>query len=326
MAQTKKQVNGRGRPKKWFTSQKVSNTDTVENNLRGRPKKVRKIDDSINTKIDNHKKSVSKIEKDNERISQQLHTEKLSSKQIERQNVKTNDDKIESNIHKNADHFSLVILVLAILFFIFAVWKTFFFNRIDADDLEIKEIWETTENMDENIDENFVEYNEWENMDENINEYNEWENQDRSIQESEPEYVAENYDSNVWSPDENDVQIINSFYNSVNELNFTDINGSVDKYLKNSDTFRTYFSQNWLTRFRNKITENWVSVSNIALESWDENSTRYYNYTLNYQLKDSESSYQEQWELAIVKRNNKLLIGSIRCITTWCSKMPFFQP
>ena len=313
MAQTKKQVNGRGRPKKWFTSQKVSNTDTVENNLRGRPKKVRKIDDSINTKIDNHKKSVSKIEKDNERISQQLHTEKLSSKQIERQNVKTNDDKIESNIHKNADHFSLVILVLAILFFIFAVWKTFFFNRIDADDLEIKEIWETTENIDENISENSVENNEWEN-------------QNRDIQESEPEYVAENYDSNVWSPDENDVQIINSFYNSVNELNFTDINNSVDKYLKNSDTFRTYFSQNWLTRFRNKISENWITVSNIVLKSWDGNSTRYYNYTLNYQLKDSDNSYQEERELAIVKRNDKLQIGSIRCVTTWCSKMPFFQP
>ena len=30
-------------------------------------------------------------------------------------------------------------------------------------------------------------------------------------------------------------------------------------------------------------------------------------------------------EAAIVNRNDKELIGSLKCVTTWCSKMPFFQ-
>ena len=77
MTQTKKQSIGRGRPKKSFnnTSKKVeievSQNDVVIP-VRGRPKKSRRIDDSINTKIDNQKKSIAKIQKENDRISNQI--------------------------------------------------------------------------------------------------------------------------------------------------------------------------------------------------------------------------------------------------------------
>jgi hypothetical protein len=36
--------------------------------------------------------------------------------------------------------------------------------------------------------------------------------------------------------------------------------------------------------------------------------------------------FQEEWETAIITKNEKKLIGSLRCTTTWCSKMPFFNP
>jgi|GEM_PF-5301432 len=36
--------------------------------------------------------------------------------------------------------------------------------------------------------------------------------------------------------------------------------------------------------------------------------------------------FEEQREAAIIDRNDKELIGSLRCTNTGCSKMPFFNP
>jgi hypothetical protein len=65
----------------------------------------------------------------------------------------------------------------------------------------------------------------------------------------------------------NDQTLIYNFYNYINELDYDHINASVDKYLRNSDVFRTYFTQNWLSRFKNKVNNNGLNISNINLKS-----------------------------------------------------------
>jgi hypothetical protein len=178
------------------------------------------------------------------------------------------------------------------------------------------EMWDTTEYVDEYVDE----YNNSEAINEENNNWEYIENTDNTRVGN--EVVENNLNSDLQS---NDYTIIYNFYSYINDLDYTNINSSVDKYLKNSDVFRTYFTQNWLSRFRDKINSNGLSINNINLVSWDENSTRYYSYTVHYELAESGEGFNEDWELAIVNRNGEYLIGSIRCVTTWCSKMPFFQ-
>lgn len=330
MSQTKKQVNGRGRPKKWFDSIKeTKSVDTATNGVssRGRPKKVRKIDDSINTKIDSQKKSIAKIEKANEEISKWIWVQNFSTKKIEKSNWDLNS--FEFNTNQKADNFALIILICSMLFFMLALGKTFLVRNNNLADLEIKDLSDITQIINnpevENVpDDEFIPENTQtvEYIGENIEGSNVYEDDENPWYVESEIYVPENVDNSVAGSDS---EILHSFYNHINNLDFSDINASVDKYLKNSDVFRTYFSQNRLTHFSDKISENGLSISNINLKSGDENSTRYYLYNVTYQLKETWEIVEEEREAAIVKRNDQYLIWSLRCVTTWCSKMPFFQ-
>lgn len=323
MPKTKNQSNGRGRPTKWFNlvKEKKLQDETNKNAGRGRPKKVRKIDDSINTKIDIQRKSVAQLEKANKEIERNLWDCKLTSSN--RQKAEFDMENTGFSNDKRADNFSLIVLICAMLFFIFALGKTFLYKTtlaeikihelINHQNTATDEIWEQSEYVDE--------YNEWWDAVELSNEENISTNEDIEIWTND-ELVENNLNTDIQS---NDHTIIYNFYRYINDLDYTNINSSVDKYLKNSDVFRTYFTQNRLSRFREKINSNGLSINNINLVSWDENSTRYYSYTIHYELAESGEGFDEDWELAIVNRNGEYLIGSIRCVTTWCSKMPFFQ-
>lgn len=326
MSQTKKSWNGRGRPKKGFDN--IKETKFQNNNIseeqvsRGRPKKVRKIDDSINTQIDSHKKSVAKLEKVNNEISKWIGISTFSSEKIEQSNWGSTD--FEFNNNQKADNFARIILICSMVFFILALWKAFVSNQRSFAELQIRELSRIQADQIEPLDN----MDEWqENIDESVivnSEENNEVNDELTIDDNNENIITDtSYTENYAFSD--DIQIIQNFYGYINILDFSNINASVDKYLKNSDVFRTYFSQNRLTNFINKISNNWLSISNIQLESGDENSTRYYLYDISYQLKDSWEYIQEQRESAIVKRNDQYLIWSIRCVTTWCSKMPFFQ-
>lgn len=326
MSQTKKLWNGRGRPKKWFNSikeTKLQNNNTSEEQVsRGRPKKIRKIDDSINTQIDSHKKSVAKLEKVNNEISQWIGISSFSSRKIEQSSWDSTD--FEFNSNQKADNFARIILIGSMVFFILALWKAFVSNQHSFAELQIRELSRAQTDQTTQLDD----IDEWyENIDENVtvnSEENNEVNDEITVYENNGNTTTDTpYIENYAFSD--DIQIIQNFYGYINILDFTNINASVDKYLKNSDVFRTYFSQNRLTNFINKISDNWLSISNIQLESGDENSTRYYLYDVSYHIKESWEYIQEQRESAIVKRNDQYLIWSIRCVTTWCSKMPFFQ-
>ena len=331
MSQTKKQSNGRGRPTKWFNLVKEKKLqEGTTNATRGRPKKVRKIDDSINTKIDTQRKSVSQLEKANKEIERQLWECKLPQNRTKWPAL--NIENIGFDDSKKADNFSLIVLICAMLFFIFALGKTFLYKTTMAE-IKIHELissqnivadnewdWEWYGNMDEyNNEEWVINDEEWMN-----NGGEEIINNEEEI--SNNEYVYEEVESNIAVDlQSNDQTLIYNFYNYINNLDFDNINASVDKYLRNSDVFRTYFTQNWLTRFKDKISSNGLRIDNITRKSWDENSTRYYNYTIHYELAESGESFDEDWELAVVNRNWEYLIWSVRCVTTGCSKMPFFQ-
>ena len=71
-----KKNQSRGRPKKdyWDLKNKIAQK-TAENKWkvgRGRPKKEKRIDDSINTKISNHHKDISELEKKNKEIHSKI--------------------------------------------------------------------------------------------------------------------------------------------------------------------------------------------------------------------------------------------------------------
>lgn len=325
MPKTKSQWNGRGRPAKWFTlikERKLNKDETNKTTVRGRPKKVRKIDDSINTKIDMQRKSVAQLAKANKEIEKNLGDYKLESKSLDEPNLSLENSKPSRN--KGADNFSLIILICAMLFFIFALGKTFLYKTTLAE-IRIHELTnnQSTVTADEIWEQ--PEYLGWDYVElsdeENINTDNNDNSDDVEIWINN-EITENNLDTDIQS---NDHTIIYNFYKYINDLDYTNINSSVDKYLKSSDVFKTYFTQNRLSRFKEKISSNGLSINNIHLVSWDENSTRYYSYTVHYELAENGENFDEDRELAIVKRNGEYLIGSIRCVTTWCSKMPFFQ-
>lgn len=325
MPKTKNQSNWRGRPTKWFNlvKEKKLQDETNKNAGRGRPKKVRKIDDSVNTKIDIQRKSVAQLEKANKEIEKNIWDCKLASSNRQRVDFDMENSWFSSD--KRADNFSLIVLICAMLFFIFALGKTFLYKTTLAE-IKIHELLNnqsTVTDVTWDQDEYADEHNEWWDYVELSSDENVDTSYDGSAEIWVNNVIAENnLDTNIQS---NDQTLIYNFYNYINELDYDRINASVDKYLRNSDVFRTYFTQNWLSRFKNKVNENGLSIININLKSGDENTTRYYDYTIHYELAESGEGFDENWELAIVNRNGEYLIGSIRCVTTWCSKMPFFQ-
>jgi hypothetical protein len=50
-----------------------------------------------------------------------------------------------------------------------------------------------------------------------------------------------------------DVELIKLFYEKLNKREFSELSNLTDRYLKNSDAYRTYFSSNWLNNFLDKI-------------------------------------------------------------------------
>lgn len=322
MTQTKTQNSGRGRPKKGFdlVQKKISESNqTNENQNRWRPKKIRKIDDSINTKIDTKKKEISQIEKSNKDISSKIENiASFSAKKINNSNW--NIKEIEFDDDKKANTFSLCLLICSMAFFIFAIYKTFFINNIqnyidlesELNSITIEELRDNNENIAQEEPQEQIQND----TQIEINEEPQYTENTTVIESNEPAQ------QNTYAL-EQDINLIQNFYSYMNNLDFDNLNAISDKYLKNSDAFRTYFGKNRLTNFYNKI-EWWLNIKNINIISWDENSTRHYRYTINYTMKQWDWHTEER-EAAIVNRNWNLLVWSVQCITTWCSKMPFFQ-
>ena len=317
-------TNSRGRPKKdfWELKNKLA-IEAAENKgkvSRGRPKKQRTIDDSINTKISNHHKDVAILEKKNQEIHESM---------------SVNSEKNNNNRENNAEKYSKIALCFSIIFCVFAIlyWIVSSVKSQNKELVfsEINNTWYTQDNTQDNTQENQIQIQIWYNNEswdfveiENID----IANNDEQINDDYRSETNDENDSALVVLDEisnSDVDLIKSFYDKINKREFSELSSLTDRYLRNSDAYRTYFSSNWLNHFLDKIVWNKIIVWWFYESPSNKPTAKNYRYNVKYKLPTSNGMTNEDREIAIVDRNWERLIWSIMCITTWCSRMPFFQ-
>lgn len=295
-----KKNSTRGRPKKdfWELKEKI-NKEAAENKWkfwRWRPKKEKKIDDSVNTKISNHHKDIKELEKKNNEIHKNI------------KNVSINSNYEESKKEK----YSRIILGFSLAFFLCAVMYTIVYRVILPFSNNIDSSVSNSENNEDIINMQ-IWYNDqsWEFV-----EFEKVEIDNSKKEDTQNETMSNNQY----------VDLIQSFYDKINNRKFSELSDMADIYLKKSDSFKSYFNENWLSKFLNKIAWNKVYIWEFnELPSTKADVIKYW-YTVKYKVNWNNNLTKEQREIAIVNRDGKDLIWSIMCITTWCSKMPFFQP
>jgi len=286
IAKIKKTKTNRGRPKKDFIITAVKKNIDNYWRWRGRPKKEKKFDDSINTKISNHNKEINKISRENEKMHLEIKSTSFVNKKIKKKD------------NKKSDNFALWLLIFSMILFIFSLYKTFYikpYNNLDN--------YEAQKNVDTEIT------------------LDTWIALIKDVSQNEEVLIIES-----WMIAKSN--IIWDFYQNINDKKFAEISNMVDSYLKNSNVFRTYYNQNWLSKFLWNLVNEKIYVTNIKekIVEWQKDGVSNYTYTIKYKIKDNNELFKEERETAIVTKNEKILIGSLRCITTWCSKMPFFNP
>ena len=306
-----KNVSLRWRPKKdfWELKSKLAQ-EAIENKWklwRWRPKKQRSIDDSINTKISNHRKDIAVLEKNNENIHKNIKINKIS------ENTESLLSEDKKQREEKAQYYSKVALVFSIAFFFLAILFFIINKKSSYQKLNFQEINST---WDENIVNTVQE-------DESI-QLEIWYT-DNSWDFIAFESIDINSENNVYENNNEDISLINSFYDSINNRKFSELSNITDSYLKKSDSYKTYFSSNWLSNFLDKIAWNKIFVGKITELPSDKPNVKHYSYIVKYKLNNESTFRQEDREIAIVERNWERLIWSIMCVTTWCSRMPFFQ-
>lgn len=281
-----KKNQGRWRPKKdfWELKSKIAN-EAIQNKWkywRWRPKKEKKIDDSVNTKLSNHSKDINAIEKKNIEIHKGITSKKLSN----------NYTLSKSEKHEK---YSQILLLCAILIFIISI-LLFTSSRIKKNKLNFTEIEDLSNSEIQQV-----------------------EKQNENSENVTIEIIEADSYKNEYS------DLIESFYDKINNRDFSSLADITDSYLKKTDTYRTYFSVNRLSNFLDKIAWNKVYITEIKELPSDKPDVKHYWYTIKYKVDWVNHLIEEEREMAIVNRNWKKLIWSIMCVTTGCSKMPFFQ-
>lgn len=121
-------------------------------------------------------------------------------------------------------------------------------------------------------------------------------------------------------------QKIIEFYNYINNWEQKEIYNITENWLKQSKIFQTYFSNNRLSRFVNNLDEQKISITINKTEIWTISTV---DYTITYILpntKQEQKQYQEQRSATLIQKDWIYKISKIMCVTTWCSRMPFFNP
>ena len=279
-----------GRPKKdfWELKEKL-NQEAIENKWkfkRGRPKKIKEVATNTIEKTQN-----------NNQFSHKIIYEEASDS-----NIKTS----------NAEEISKKFLYCCAIFFlislvIFSIQK---FKNESIDNQIESDNTKTTEELNNG---NEVTLELW---------YNDNSGNFVSI-----ETLETNDTQDIDEPKNNDenIVLIETFYEKINKKDFDSISPLIDKYLKENNSFKMYYSSSWLTNFLNKIYNNEIYVTNINKVPYEKTNVQRYTYDVKYVLNSDQKLHQEQRQIDVVNRNWEHLIWSIMCITTWCSRMPFFQ-
>ena len=296
---TKTKKSNRGRPRKDFSNMKIKKEESNIKRPRGRPRKEKKLEETVKTKISKHSTDISKLSKANEKI------------QLEISNANFSSRKVWEN--KKSNNFALGLLIFSMLLLIFSLYKTFYSSSIQSniisDGIVYKQINENTKSDKQELETKIVEY--------------EVEKKD----EAEKKDLENKKPADETEEDAHEFEIINTFYNTLNNKEFSELSKLVDSYLKSSNVYRTYYSNNWLNKFTERLANKKVYLLNIKeinLENKKE-GVKYYSYILRYKLNDSNELFTEEREASVITRWDKKLIWSLHCITVWCSKMPFFN-
>ncbi len=294
----KSKSTNRGRPKKEFKSMK-KNKDTNIKRKRGRPKKSSNIKktDSVNTRISKHGKDIKKLSKNNNKIHLDIKDTTFSSK------------KIKKTKNKKSDRFALGLLIFSMLLFIFSLYKTFY---LDSDHILKKQI------------DNDIIISTWSTITEDVSKDNwklivenwELEEKDENIKDEDITVVVEPQ----W------MNIIKNFYQKINQKKFEELVVFVDNYIKFSNVFNTYYTENWMWNFLSHLNNEKIYITNLEQMESEKENVEYYTYNIKYKLKNNNEMFEEKWKVAIVDKWWEKMIWSIQCINTGCSKMPFFNP
>jgi len=287
----------RGRPKKdfWELKEKI-NQEAIENKWKFKRWRPRKIQETTKN------------------IVEETYTEnKFAYKVINKESPITNTN------NSKAEQISKKFLYCCVIFFLISI-GIFLIQKYKERNMNKLQFSETSTNTTEtttDINNNNVTLEIWYND-------NSWnfvwiEKLDTSDIENETENksIPKNNDENIT--------LIETFYKKINKKEFDSIKSITDKYLKENNSFKTYFNANRLTNFLNKIHNHEIYVSNIKEVEYNKENVQRYIYDIKYILNSDQKLHQEQRQIDVVNRNWEHLIWSIMCITTWCSRMPFFQ-
>lgn len=114
--------------------------------------------------------------------------------------------------------------------------------------------------------------------------------------------------------------ILEGIYWAIKEAKIDEIYQYIDTNLKQTSTFKTYFSKNRLQRFLNNIDNQNISIESLSID----NDTGKIHYKVMYSIKNTP--FIEEREAFFITKENELKIAKIMCVTQGCSKMPFFNP
>lgn len=119
--------------------------------------------------------------------------------------------------------------------------------------------------------------------------------------------------------DNEKAKIIENFYWAIIN-NKEDISTYVDTPLRRTDTFKIYFREKRLNSFIENIDPQSFSFTITSIDETKNEIT----YNIYYSINGVD--YTEIRKATITEENNEYKIGKIMCITTGCSRMPFFNP
>lgn len=296
----------RGRPKKdfWELKEKI-NQEAIENKWkfkRGRPRKGKEVTANI---LNNKQVNVEILDKE--------------TKKNEFTHKNINEDNPNSTLNQKyskAEQISKKFLFCCVIFFLFSICIFFIqkFKENNTNKLQFSDTSNsTTDNIENLNDEDNIKLEIWYN--DNSGNFIWLETLDTN--DTKNEVTTENNDENIT--------LIKTFYKTINKKDFDSIKSITDKYLRDNNSFKTYFNANRLTNFLNKIHNNEIYITDIKEIEYTKENVQRYTYNLKYVLNSDQKLHQEQRQIDVVDRNWEHLIWSIMCITTWCSKMPFFQ-
>jgi hypothetical protein len=137
------------------------------------------------------------------------------------------------------------------------------------------------------------------------------------------QWAAALVSSGSTGSDTQEAKLIVSLYNGYNTNDKQLIFPNLDTRFKNSQEYLTYFRTTRMKIFVD-ATEGWLQVSNFKIKPSDNPLfANIVSYQVQYTIQDQ--TYSEDRDAYLVDFDNQLKIKKLYCVTTNCSKGPFFN-